>query len=116
MLSGYLWESTTSYRLREKHSIELKQRQQHPQIVNMACIVAGNSPSVFGSGSSPFIGGKCPSPLLQRKRPQRLDVPLHSPELNAPCSAMEQPMEVNAEGFQYAVSNLSEDHKIKLQG
>nr|ABK21709.1 unknown [Picea sitchensis] len=71
----------------------------------MACVVAGNSPSVFGSGSSPFIGGKCPSPLLQRKRPQRLDVPFHSLELNAPCAAMEQPMEVNVEGLHYAVSS-----------
>lgn len=71
----------------------------------MSCVVAGNSPSVFVSGRSLFIGGRCPTPLQQRKRPQRLDVPVYSPELNAPCAAIEEMMEVNLEGFHYAVSS-----------
>lgn len=71
----------------------------------MSCVVAGNSPSVFLSGTSLFIGGRCPTPLQQRKRPQRLDVPLYSPELNAPCAAIDEMMEVNLEGFHYAVSS-----------
>nr|ADE76312.1 unknown [Picea sitchensis] len=70
----------------------------------MACIVAGNSSSVFGSCRSLFTTDNSPSPLLKRKRPQRLDVPLQSLGLNAPWVAVEQPMEVNVEGFHYAVS------------
>jgi len=156
------------------------------QLVNMACIVAGNSPSVLSSCRSPSLhdseieicagsprnhgfqtprsggiqssfvgsrlrpvlairdenllwseGGKSPvkklqqravslcvnipeekspdndsisgckglSPPLKRKRPPRLDIPLQLPGLEAQyAAAVEQPMEVNEEGFHYAVS------------
>jgi len=51
------------------------------------------------------IARKCSSPPLNRKRPQRLQIPLQLPGLNALFSAVEQAMEVNVEGFHYAVSS-----------
>jgi serine/threonine protein phosphatase PrpC len=51
------------------------------------------------------IARKRPSLPLKRKRPQRLDIPLQLPGLNALFSAVEEAMEVNVEDFHYAVSS-----------
>nr|ABK25106.1 unknown [Picea sitchensis] len=68
--------------------------------VMRAVSLCGNVPEENGS-----ITRKCPSLPLKRKRPQRLDIPLQLPGLNALFSAVEQEMEVNVEGFHYAVSS-----------
>lgn len=176
---GWLNKNTSSTQGHHHH-------HHHHQIVNMACIVAGNSPSVLGSCRSPSLhdseieicagsprnhgfqtprsggiqtsfagsrlrpvlairdenllrsdGGKSPvkkvqqrpvslcvgvpeekspendlvsgckgpSPPLKRKRPPRLDIPLQLPGVEAQyAAAVEQPMEINEEGFHYAVS------------
>ena len=46
-----------------------------------------------------------PSLPLNRIRPSRLDIPLKLPSLNALVAAVEEPMEVDVEGFRYAVSS-----------
>jgi hypothetical protein len=50
------------------------------------------------------ISLKNPSPPLKRKRPQRLDIPVQSLGVDALSAVMQQPMEVNVEGFHYAVA------------
>ena len=46
-----------------------------------------------------------PSPPLNRIRPSSLDIPLQLPSLNALVAMVEEPMEVDVEGFRYAVSS-----------
>jgi hypothetical protein len=50
------------------------------------------------------IARKEPSPPLKRKRPERLDIPVQSLGVDAFSAVMKQPMEINVEGFHYAVA------------
>jgi serine/threonine protein phosphatase PrpC len=62
------------------------------------------SPCVNVAEENGSITRKCPSPPVKRKRPQRLDIPPQSLGVDALCAVKQQPMEVNVEGFHYAVA------------
>jgi hypothetical protein len=78
----------------------LLSRESGQNPVMRAVSLCVNVPDENGS-----IASKCSSPPLNRKRPQRLQIPLQLPGLNALFSAVEQAMEFNVEGFHYAVSS-----------
>jgi len=79
---------------------------------NLLCSKSGKSPVMRAVSlcvnvpeENGSIARKFTSPPLKRKRPQRLDIPLQLPGQDVLFAAAEQAMEVNVEGFHYAVSS-----------